>query len=318
MDARIAPARCASCVERLRFGLVPARSSDVSLAGIFRRASAGDDELGDAELGAALRQRFEEADRAWPGLGVSPDDFVRHLASRGAPGVPLAALHVTDLYLACACAARARTALDAFDRAYLGPLATLLARPQLAPEVVDELRQVLREKLFVDGPRGPSKIAEYDGRGALVSWVRVIARRAAIDLQRQRRAASEGAAAKAEARAAGDATAAEPEGSYLKRRYLLAFNDAIRSAVSGLSADQREILRLHLVEGHTLDRLAVTLGVHRATVARRLAAARLAIKDEARRRLRAELGVSEAELDSLTGLMRSQLELSLPGLLKSE
>ena len=60
---------------------------------------------------------------------------------------------------------------------------------------------------------------------------------------------------------------------------------------------------------------AAKLEVHRATIARRIAGSRRAVTEEARRLLRAELGASEAELESLVGVMRSQLDLSLPGLL---
>jgi hypothetical protein len=46
------------------------------------------------------------------------------------------------------------------------------------------------------------------------------------------------------------------------------------------------------------------------------AAAREAIVDEAHRLLRAWLHASESELDSLAGVMKSQIDLTLAGLLK--
>jgi len=67
----------------------------------------------------------------------------------------------------------------------------------------------------------------------------------------------------------------------------------------------------------TLDALASDLGVHRATVARHLAAARTALRHDARRRLQAALGMTDSELTSLAWFMRSQLDLSLPALLRS-
>src|SRR5580692_3788083 len=211
----------------------PDPSSDVSLSSIFRERCTGEPPAGDAEMEAVLRRMFEEGQRAWPGLGLPPDAFVRHLASRGARGTPLAALHAADLYLACACEARARGAVEAFERAYLGQVGVFLARTRPSPAVVDEVRQVLREKLFVGRPGAAPKIVEYDGRGALASWVRVIAIRAAIDLKRQSRADEDGAGPAPDAQVGPD-----PERGYFKGRYGEAFNDAIRSAVRALAAEQ--------------------------------------------------------------------------------
>ena len=57
--------------------------------------------------------------------------------------------------------------------------------------------------------------------------------------------------------------------------------------------------------------------MHRATVARKLAAARAALRKDARRRLQGALRLTDSELDSLAAVMRSQLDMSLPGLLRS-
>jgi RNA polymerase sigma-70 factor (ECF subfamily) len=108
----------------------------------------------------------------------------------------------------------------------------------------------------------------------------------------------------------------DPETGYLKERYREAFNAAFRGAVAALSGEQRELLRLHFVDGLTLDQLASVAGVHRATIARRIAAAREAVAGEARRLLLAALGASESELESLAGVMRSQIDVTLAGLLR--
>jgi RNA polymerase sigma-70 factor (ECF subfamily) len=69
----------------------------------------------------------------------------------------------------------------------------------------------------------------------------------------------------------------------------------------------------------TLSDLALA-GIYRsrATVARRLAAARAALRIEARRRLQITLGARESELESFARMMRSRLDLSLPSLFRTE
>jgi RNA polymerase sigma-70 factor (ECF subfamily) len=259
---------------------------------------------------AVLRRMFDDGRRAWPEVALSYEAFARHIGARAAGRESPHASHAGDVFLACACAARARGAVEAFERAYVSRVAAYLAGMRPTAAFLDEVRQVLREKLFVGKEGGVPKIAEYDGRGALESWVRVIALRTAIDLKRRSKT-RDGASGEADQHATGD-----PEVDYVKRRYRRAFNDAFARAVTALSSSQREILRLHFVDGLTLDQLAVELGVHRATVARRVAAARTAAIDEARRLLREALGATDAELASLARLMQSQLDLSLPRLLK--
>jgi len=238
--------------------------------------------------------------------------FVSYLAARAPAGLPPAA-RAADLYLACASAARVRGAVEAFDRAYLGQVGAHLARMGPTPAFVDEVRQEVLTKLFVGKDGAAPRITEYDGKGALASWVRVIALRAAIDLRRQR-----GAAGEVEHDPAHEAPAGgSPEGDYQEAHYRRAFDEALRGAVATLEVDQRRLLRRHFADGITLDALAVELGVHRATVARRLAAARASLRSEARRRLQTALGARDSELSSMAWMMRSRLDLSLPGLLRS-
>ncbi len=157
----------------------------------------------------------------------------------------------------------------------------------------------------------PPKIAEYDGDGALASWIRVVARRAALDLLRRSPAAGR------EDRAEEQAAKGDPEADYQQEHYRRAFDEALRGAVTALDPNQRYVLRRHLGEGVTIEALAAELGVHRATVVRRLAAGRSALRWEARRRLQAALGAGDSELASLARMLRSRLDVSLRTLLRS-
>jgi RNA polymerase sigma-70 factor (ECF subfamily) len=57
-------------------------------------------------------------------------------------------------------------------------------------------------------------------------------------------------------------------------------------------------------------------GTHKSTVSRWLARAREALFDEVRKRLKERLKVSASELDSLLGVLQSQLDLSLVRILR--
>jgi RNA polymerase sigma-70 factor (ECF subfamily) len=280
--------------------------TDLALAGIYRgRGTSEPPAVGDADLGAALRRLFDEGRRAWPGVELGIGAFVGHLAERVGGPQPSEG-RGPDLYLACACVTRGRGAIESFDRAYLPQMGAYLARLGPTPAFVDDVRQEVRDGLFIGRDGAPPRIAGYQGKGALASWVRVVALRVAMNMRRQPWPAAADDDSELDRPAPDD-----PEMDCEEERYRGAFDEAIRGAIAALDGEQRRILRRHFADGLTLDALAIELGVHRATVARRLAAARAALRIEARRRLQIALGVRESELSSLARVMRSRLDLRL-------
>lgn len=262
-----------------------------------------------------LQELLRAGASAWPGVALEPADFIRHLAARlaadGDPQRQLDALCAGDLYLACACARGVEGAVELFERRFLSQVAAHVGRIDNDPQVMDEVKQQLRHRLLVgDHERGP-RIADYSGRGALGSWVRVAAVRTALNL-RQRgdlpRGGDEVVLARLEA-------TANPEIELVRSRYLEEFRGALRTAFSQLSAKERNLLRLYFQEGLGSAHIARALHVDRATVKRWLAAARRALFAESKRLLRERLQLDSSEFHSLLRVLRSHLDLSLTGLL---
>jgi RNA polymerase sigma-70 factor (ECF subfamily) len=110
-------------------------------------------------------------------------------------------------------------------------------------------------------------------------------------------------------------SAIDPELGYLAERYRGEVEAAFRHSLATLDGEQRTLLRMHFVDGVTLDELARLRNVHRATIARHLAAARRTILDEVRSQLRERFALSTEEFASLIELVRSRLEISVGQLL---
>ena len=257
-------------------------------------------------MGASeLEEKVARGRAAWPALDLDPAEFADYLRAR----LDQEPLHVGDLYLAFGCWKRDPAALAAFEATQLEDLGAV-ARVERSPAFVDEVRQRLRVHLFVgDTPR----IAEYSGRGALTSWVRVVALRLAHMLKRATwREVSSSESDEDELLAGSD-----PELAFIKQRYRGAFIEAVRDAVRSLDKRERTLLRLNLVDRLNIDRIGVIYGVHRATVATWIAAARKSILSATQKRLAAELRITRAELDSLMGVVVSRLDVSLSRLLQS-
>jgi RNA polymerase sigma-70 factor, ECF subfamily len=143
----------------------------------------------------------------------------------------------------------------------------------------------------------------------------VVAVRAAIDLQRAR--GGERRVNLDEERLV-QPLESTPELELLKTRYLPEVKSAFGDAMRALSSEDRNLLRLHLVENLTLDEIGQLFRVNRSTVFRWIAATRERLYDDARSRLRERLGLSAAEFDSLTQLVRSRLDLSISQVLVRE
>jgi RNA polymerase sigma-70 factor (ECF subfamily) len=255
--------------------------------------------------------RLKEARAAWPEITLEERRFVAYLGERLPEKLDavmgLQCLQVGDLYLACACAQGLPDALRAFEERILPAVTAALA--PLGPEpFVAEAKQLLRHKLFVPDPGAPPKICEYGGRGPLARWARAVALRVALNLRRRRR--TDGTPDD-EALQDIPAPGASPELMLVRARHAAELKAAFEEALASLTVDERNLMRLHYLDGLTLDELAQVFRAHRATVARWLARCRETLYERVRARLSERLRLDPTELESVLGLVRSQLDLSI-------
>ena len=135
-----------------------------------------------------LKHAYEKGREQWPGVELSAEEFARHLSTRLPAAGGMGALEeeeeeeeeeleLSDLYLACACALRVPGAVEALEHHYLVRLPQKLKHLRQPEEVVEEVCQQLRIHLLVGMAGAPLRIAEYTGRGKLLSWLQVIAAR---------------------------------------------------------------------------------------------------------------------------------------------
>jgi len=256
-----------------------------------------------------IAEWIEAGRAAWPTIDRDREAFVADVTARLAPDATAdaaRAIHAADLWLTGACAAGDRAAIALFDERYLAPLDGVLGPKGFAPDQIDEVKQELRRKLLVADGDVP-RIADYSGRADLRTWIFTAAVRAGIDLLRRLRDTPADDAQLADLPAVAD----DPELAHLKDRYRDELRAAIHDAIAQLAPRDRLLLKYHYLDGASIDRIASIYGVHRATAARWLNAAREALADRSHRILIARLGVSPTELRSIARLVESQLDVSI-------
>jgi RNA polymerase sigma-70 factor (ECF subfamily) len=261
---------------------------------------------GPVSLGRALQQCLDAGRAAWPSIRLEPAYFMRWLAERSRGGELLAPDRAADLYLACACARGDDVAIAAFVAAFEPVVARAVARIDASDAFREDVLQALQERLFVGAVGEPGSIAQYAARASLRSWVTTVAKRVALNMRRRKDDQDHD-----EIASGVQALGATPEMEVLKARCKRELEAAVRAALAKLPAAQRSLLLLHLVHGVSLPKLAIMERVSRATVVRRLAAAREALQDGTKRELVGRLGLTASEYDSIAALVRSQVELEL-------
>ena len=269
--------------------------------------SAGRREEALALPQAMLDDQLAAIAAAWPRLTVSAERYLAKLAEvierRGEPVQRLIeAIPAADLYLAAACADGDPVALAVFRDELLPAMRQALGAIALPAETIAEAEQRVLVMLFV----GPApQIAGYSGRGRLRSWLR------SVGVRTGRRLAGLLHAADSDVELDElPAAVRDPELDMLRSRYADEVRHAFVAALDALTDRQRLVLRQYYLDGLTIDQLAALYKINRATAARWVAGARLAIITNTRTRLIAD-GVPESEVDSIIRLVRSQLTVSL-------
>ncbi|MCB9753930.1 MAG: sigma-70 family RNA polymerase sigma factor [Myxococcales bacterium] len=283
---------------------------------LAERLLAGrDGEAGSRErVAELLRAHLDDARARWSGVSLTDDDFVEHLAARLVPEHPVAealeGLRGPELFLACACAQGSTPAIEHLERLVRGELAAAFARLKSRGTDAADLQQRLFQRLLTRDGERPPRILDYTGRGSLRAWVKVAAVRLRIDAERRRSDKAATLDEKSE-RLLKLADGVDPELGFLKQHYRGHFKQAFQESLGQLTPEQRNLLRLTVIDGVSATEIARLHNVHRATAKRWLVSARAQLLEATRARLMANLKVDKGEFESIIRLIQSNLEVSM-------
>ena len=266
----------------------PALPQDV-VSRLYRRAlreSALDtQQIPESVFADAIRRSVEHR---FPGRAPQGNALQRYLDT----------LHVVDLALACACGEgdeqawerfilELRPALYRAGRAITGEET---AGRDLADSIYAELYGVGRGDRIATERR--SLFRYYHGRSTLATWLRAILAQRHVDQVRvARRTVAVEDRELERATSATHGARGEPD----RARHLAILRAALRNALGSLAPPDRLRLGCYHAQGMTLAAIGRLLDEHEATVSRRLARARRAIRGTLERALTEE-GLTAAEI----------------------
>ncbi|MDX2091828.1 MAG: hypothetical protein SFX73_28460 [Kofleriaceae bacterium] len=259
-------------------------------------------------LRAAVEVQLRRCGEAWPELALPDAATAVVWKERATTAGALASIRGEDIHLASLCARGDLAALALLDARFLSTIGPAIARVRPGQDFIDEVRQIVREKLLVAPPGGRAKLVELAGHGDLGGLVRVVALRTALNLRRDDRSGPTVDDGLVDALVSTDH---EQVPLALDRARV---KRAVETALVRLDPRDRNLLRLQLLERLGIDEIGRIYDVHRATAARWLERLRERLYDETRRVL-GEAGMSPTEQTSALRLVDSRLEISFERLL---
>lgn len=269
-----------------------------------------------------LNRLTDEGRRAYPELLLDGDDFGRFVMARveGESDVTdfLKGLSGAEMWLVYGCALGNGKALAAFELAYFREVRLGLTKLRPSEDLVDEVRQSVRMQLFIARDGELPRIAQVVGRGSLRGLLRVMALRAGISLLRKQGKETllggEGDLDLLDVPVAGPST----ELGLLKAQHRQEFKASLQRALAGLSARQRNLLRMHFIDRVTLPSLAKLYRVDRATITRWISKARREIYAATRQDLQQRLALTQDELTSFIRVIDSCFDVSMHRMLAAD
>jgi RNA polymerase sigma-70 factor, ECF subfamily len=215
----------------------------------------GDLQIGLGEFELLLRAKIEKT----IGENITSDNNAHTINS----------LHGDDLYLAFACALHKPIAWERFTNIYRKYIHELTAFVSPVKGLTDELAETIITDLFLPDRSGHSRIASYDGRSSLATWLRVIICHRVIN-ECERKSNSMTSLNDEIFEKADERALPSLEMALRTNRYKSVIKDSLEQACHKLTDRERLMLLLRYDNGLKLGQIGALLGLHQATITRRL------------------------------------------------
>lgn len=176
-------------------------------------------------------------------------------------------LHTNDLYLGHACAQRNEMAWDRFTLIYSQYIRALASLVAVSNTAATDIADHVLVDLFLPRSSGQSRIASYEGRSSLATWLRVVVINHSIN-ERERLGNKTGGMDILDF--ADEAAPLRMDASLRACRYERVIQDALRCSCLCLTDHERLILLLRYNDGLHLGYIARLFGVHQSTITRQL------------------------------------------------
>lgn len=235
---------------------------------------------------AAIAAEFPACQAHSPGVDISRDLFIGYVWDIASKHLGLSSansaivdftrrLHLCDLYLACGCVLNREGAWKAFDTRYRRFISNLVRFCYRHGADNEEIADLVLVNLYFHDRSGRQRIASYDGRSSLATWLRVIVINRAINESNERKVVMEECVADIpDGRALASFDSALRAGRYGK-----ILCDSLEEALRQLAPAERLMLLWRYDQNMPLGDIADLMGIHQSNVTRRLVRIQARLRD---------------------------------------
>jgi RNA polymerase sigma-70 factor (ECF subfamily) len=217
-------------------------------------------------------------------------------------------LYLRDLYLACGCVHKRDRAWAAFDAHYRKLIADLVRFCYRHGTDSEEVADSVLVSLYFNDRSGRQRIASYDGRSSLATWLRVIVTNRAINDRNERRHSTDDEVGDvADSRALTDV-----EFSLRADRYGRVFSEALAQALRDISDKERLMLLWRYEQNLPLGEIAQLIGIHQSNVTRQLLRVQDAIRSRVIRCLSSDFHMTPSAIDECLTDVVENPQFSIP------
>ncbi|HEY6249781.1 MAG TPA: sigma-70 family RNA polymerase sigma factor [Candidatus Angelobacter sp.] len=257
-----------------------------------------------AELDPIIVTGYSEGQERFGNLGLDLQIYAqrvhsivhKHLGASPQPRTVIEfvkGLHGPDLYLATSCAQNcpgtsngslqatasenASVAWKTLEKTYKGFICDLVRFFYSTTFAAQDLADSILADLFLPDRSGSSRIASYDGRSSLSTWLRVVVCNRAINAKRCSAVVKN---TDIQAEIPDEPALQNIELTVRAKRYGKALGDSLATACRGLTPRERLILLWRYEDSLQLGQIARLLGIHQSNVTRQLERMQNKLRDE--------------------------------------
>ena len=224
-------------------------------------------------------------------------------------------LHGNDLYLTFACAKHNPQAWDRFTHKYQRYICNLATFVSPVNSMASELAENIFADLFFPDRSGSSRIASYDGRSSLATWLRVIICHRAINeraLKFNNMAQLDDVCEKAD-----EGAVRSIEMALRSSRYQSLIRDSLEHACGELTDRERLLLLLRYENGLQLGQISRLFGLHQANITRQLVRVQAKIRRSFELTLIRKYKLGQAAIDECLSEIAENPAYSILALIKN-
>jgi RNA polymerase sigma-70 factor (ECF subfamily) len=303
-------------------------SVDGGPASVGQRYSANRT-LGESvvDLTELVRERYQLASAVHGDVGVPLDAFEDHVRciSRRYLGPSITedslaafitSLHTNDLLLSLSCAMGTNAGWQRFYNVYRKYLSDLSRHLLGRSPDLEGLGETIWIDLFLPDKSGQSRIASYDGRSSLATWLRVVVSNRVIN-ERQRRSLAVGSI-DVIPEPADPGAQQTVEARVVRERYRAMIISAFKRSLCVLGDREALIVLMRYDQGLQLGEIARLFSVHQSTITRQLDRVVERLLIDVRDFLSSQYGLNPAQIDECLSVASDTFStsVSILGLLK--